>query len=956
MTSTKISTRVHHHFEIQKFIIDTPMNKNLFTAPAWLSGSFLSSATDQSPKMSELLLSLMQHQEKAKTEENTPVPAWDSRASFEDLSAPALAAKEVLAKVLEDVCQEFQKLPQMPRHFLNPLYEEFVAYANKLEANVPYLSGNLEFWNILKNEKRETVFTHFLDNYTRKVAAIFLQRLRLVTTLSSLDNFKIGKSALKNPTNFFLKVFKKGSSREFDSKAMQSSLYSWYRPSDNILGDLNRLAQLLPQIPSHDILRLSFSLRPSQQAKAQNRVYELEYLQHYGSFLTSLLLSLPPFLEQHLGSPKRTGVNKNQRSGMGALCCKFIGQKLTTTMESHFLSQEHHKHIPWKQIICPEFKEANDTEESFLPQYGELLFLCFIAELSKEHQLPGLDFIADIMQDLKTRQTDCKKRQASFFDRSSLNFDQQYDAIVINFSHIEDNSLYPKVFNTLHKERNSLRPDGLIYVFSSQKLLVPSKNKQISQLLKKYHLLCNLTLKNLNNRREIAPYIYVFSPKSCGFAPFASASSNEQAGNQCLSLRISGDIKNFQDINSIVYELENFYFDNFQSLPSLFQKEISENFLLEAFSDTIIEGKLLHFTNKDLSRVTHPVFLKKILKNCLPFEQFFSIHNYKGTEQEEKFNYPLLLIIDARNQERINLEIVHGSQFKAKSEEYGFVFCHYFGLIPKLKFIDPNLFKEFFASDIGKQLIDITFGHGVRKIKQKLSSMLIPRFFLGGHELPLAIVNTLAPLLQELEKDDFSFTPEKIIRMEQSLSLLKSLSAKYPDKILSLGSFIKDKIQLAVARLGIKKDNYSSLDFDNSKTMMAISQMGLAPIYPGNPDAFVEFHTNKRSELEFPLTSMKLAEEDGLNNVNTPCLRLKNNDKCIVAIYSSRLLLNFIQNLLQHAQGASLSKILLSLQIPSGQELEKFYAINSDQEQKLSNLLKQTGQILSGIFTQHIAD
>ena len=82
------------------------------------------------------------------------------------------------------------------------------------------------------------------------------------------------------------------------------------------------------------------------------------------------------------------------------------------------------------------------------------------------------------------------------------------------------------------------------------------------------------------------------------------------------------------------------------------------------------------------------------------------------------------------------MELISGDSYKAEVEKYGTAFFQYFGLMPKRPDLNINVFREYFKSDIGHQILQISLNGGLTKVKSKLRALLIPKFFFENSQFP----------------------------------------------------------------------------------------------------------------------------------------------------------------------------------------------------------------------------
>ena len=167
--------------------------------------------------------------------------------------------------------------------------------------------------------------------------------------------------------------------------------------------------------------------------------------------------------------------------------------------------------------------------------------------------------------------------------------------------------------------------------------------------------------------------------------------------------------------------------------------------------------------------------------------------------------------------------------------------CNYFYIYPKVKDISLLAVHDFYQSSIGRQIVDLTFGSDVTKVKANLTQLLIPKFYAESPELPEHISKGLSFI---------HFDEDQILNMHPSLIednynnikfIIEDIAKKYPMPITHLLSNFKYSIERCLSKVGSIESN-QSINFNNPAIKAPLVLSKTLPIYPDNPDIYVEFN------------------------------------------------------------------------------------------------------------------
>ena len=301
--------------------------------------------------------------------------------------------------------------------------------------------------------------------------------------------------------------------------------------------------------------------------------------------------------------------------------------------------------------------------------------------------------------------------------------------------------------------------------------------------------------------------------------------------------------------------------------------------------------------------------------------------------------FPLLLIINQTDPMNVKIELTTADSYRAKVEQFGTAFFYYFGLVPKSQIINLNVFREFFTSVLGNQIIQLQLSDGPTKLKAKLKALLIPTFFSKTLMMPLEIKQHFELLdfdAHELKTHHPFELQAKFDKIKASFSEHAEL---YPWHILGLLSHFKLQIQSTLE--DFETNNPNALNFNNPLIFESLVKLKTYTIYPNNPDVYIDYKIKTHLELQLPLTSLQIKTE-GENNI----LVFKSEEKEIVHLHSSVIMNHFIKFILQNASGVKIADLLLNLKVPSIIDLE---AVTTNVEQikaSKSLLLNDTEELI----------
>lgn len=940
------------------------MGRSPFNARVWLNSA---QAVDRNPQS---FIPKFQHPvHQNTTQKFNPsdffVKGWKgdglaSRSTF--------AIVRVLEAFEEDARKQFETYPHLNKTLKVKLFHEFLAYADAHAYNFSEIDNYQTFWEHLKSShsKYRKSLDTFISIYCLRVAIIFLFKIRFLTQLCRTCQSPFTTKDLLNPGSFFAHVFKKGSSRELKVEALQSNHYSWYRPSNYLAESLKKLSEDLGKVSLNEMLKtFSQKIEKVHQGDisfSDSYSHSLSHVQ-VGRFLSTLLMKLPRWMDN---GPLTSSMLNGKGDFPGVITCRFTGDHLPSLSLGHWLSQEKSVNIKWNQIICPEFEGNHFSNGPYVKICYELQFLTFLTTVGTQQGFHPIDFICNVMNKRNasfTRRGD----QISLFEDEEQEGHKTYDRVVLNINNFPKNNPHFYLLHRLNDQLPYLSDHGLLIVMSSKKLFVPSQSEKIEQLLKNYKLEAQWSLEEVKGKGELAPYIYILRKRkqSLGLRSndaFGTAIETPLEKESCSSFRLTGELESFHEFGHVVNEVNKFIKTKNAESTSFFQSEFESKFHLEYFQNAILNGKLINST-KSTSEITHPNFFKNLLKSSVPFDSFFAIDKFEPQSLEEKASsyqllghqpkenyYPLVLMVDMRNPEQVNIQIFPSQTYQAKSQEYGFALCSYFGLVPKRQGLNLNLFREYFSSFIGQQVLQMSLTGKTSKLKAKLSSVLVPRFFMNDQLPDEHELSKLGPL--QMDQDQMlQVSPVSLERHFDNLGqTLSILGRHYPWYIMGQLVEFKTNLEKALNKIRTTKgENY----FENPVMADALRKTKTHPIFPENEEIFVEIMTNSAQAIYSSLTGIKmnLSEKMGETQYN---LDLLSGETVVLRMYSDIRILKLIRYILSNVTDMTMANIIQNLEIPRVEDLKNIFKDFEQLMETLSLVHKKTEQSITQMLTKQL--
>jgi hypothetical protein len=890
------------------------------------------------------------------------IPGWKGEGL---ITASAIVIKNTLNNLTIDAEALFKKSCSTSKSIKLQTYNEFMQYAEYSKLDKTLLAQQNDFWLHVQDES--SPLKKSIDNFFKihcfRAVAIYLFRIKFIMDLAKEQRLGVTEDVLLNPLSFLGRIFVKDSSTELLCDSLQINQYSWYRPTLEYKDSLLKLKEAFENITLTELIKIISTTKDDQIYSIKNYSHALSHLS-FGLLVNELLIKFPTWLKPD---------SKIKSFSQQKLCLlpktintRFAGNHVSSLALSHWLAQESNiKVSQWSNLICPQFDGAQFIDGEFLKICQELQFLSFLTRIAIEHKYEVIPFICKIMREKYKQSSD--EGQASFFNLGAVAASETlYSRIVLNLTELPKTNPHHFLVQQILSQKPLLKKDAMIFVFTNQKLFVPSHSERVEVLLKDFKVEACFNMEDLKGKGEIAHFAYVLTKRNTDQIKNKHLFEvNRKLKESCLSFELKGNLTRFNKFNKLVEELQLFIKTKNPITTPLYVNEVDKDIFFEFHQDAIIDGKLVSSTtSKDTTHLPHPSFFKNLTRTSAPLDTFFNIehishedlHQNKQNISSEllglKFGpekqYPLLLIINQNDPMDVKIELSPIEAYRGKLEQYGTAFYHYFGLTPKHSCINLNVFREYFSSMLGHQIIQLQLSDGPTKLKAKLRSLLIPSFFTRTQFMPESMKGHYN-LLDMNEAELKNIHPDEILGQFNALKTHFSQHSKeFPWHILSLLSHFKLQIKSLAEELEDAKPQ--NLNFGNSLISNALIQLKTQAIYPKNPDVFVDYKIKNHQELQLPLTSLvvKNTEEESV-------LIFKFHEKEIIHFYSSPIMNHFIKFVLQNATGVKIADILLNLKVPTLKDLESTTKHFEQLRESKTLLLKSTEELIAQILRTEIS-
>ena len=898
-------------------------------------------------------------------------PCWKGSTL---LSKSAIRVKKLFHLIVADVKKQMVKTDFTPS-LKGEIHGEFLACTKKNpEVHHPLDCPSNFFRNLYAGESlHHEELEMFKHTFGARIATLYLLKTRFLTNLNKALKQTTEKASLPNPNASLAKIFRKGSSSELSSLAIVSNRYSWYRPNSKIISLVHGWEDL-----AISEWQEIFSDGKEQVSKA----YSLAHPE-VGAFLLKLITQnfFWKSKKESPYPPPQPSCFLPSSQDPWMLKTRYDGDHLEALFRSHWLaqSQDISSHTP---LICPEFSQVGGDSEKFSQLSCELYFLSILVERALKQGLNPVSHICQIYR-CKENASYGSQGQSSLFDSDIMGDTHSfYDCIVFTITQFPSNNPQSFLINQVQAKGKKLKANGRMIILSTQKLFIPSLADRVEVLLKDLKLESALTLKDITGRGQIPPYIYILSKKGYGEKQSTKPSPSldqmtftgtrlnnmEIQKHPCLSLRITGNLKALSQFSIINQEFDEFFKSRKRQIAPFYHKDLPIGLSFDFHPDALVDGSLIHTTNKDTSKITHPNFLKNLIHSCETLSYFFLLEPIKtaGTRKNDLFAHDLLgisqkpeeqfldiLIFDYRKKQQPRLEFIPASSYESKCNEYGQALCSYFGLIPKVKNININIFHYFFQTPLGQQILLLSLNDGLTHLRSKISSLLVPKFFEKSLHLPSDLIAKIklygCSIEGLLNLEAFELSKQYGEVKKNALEL----AALYPWHVASLLILFDQKLT-AFQRKETKDNHY----FLNENFIRSLVQQATQPIYPNNQDIFINFQPTKEScehRLYEPIEDIKVIEKrDGEGKSST--LELYTSSGLALTMHSGKNLIEFLAFILQRkVLGRKVVDIVCETRAPGLKDLDGLVAKHHQFRETIREIKKSNQQVLNKVINNQLS-
>ena len=882
-----------------------------------------------------------------------------------------LKIKKLVYKLWEDSKVQFKSLYSRNRTIKYGIYTEFLAYANERSVDCPEVESFADFWEavVADDSEQHPDLKEFVNIYCFRVLAIYLYKVRFLSALSEQIYLNPSASNYLNPSSFFNKIFKKGSSTELNCDAVQSNIYSWYRPTSELKEEVINLVKAIPEVSQDEIISLSnYDLFTNKKTKAscEDMSHSMSH-ESFGLFVNDLIIKFPVWLK------KETYIaNKLENANVlpEIVNTKFVGNNLESLAFSHWLAQGQRATHRWNDLICPDFINNDFSSGIFLKLCQEFQFMTYVLSLASIHDHSPLELLCKIMNEKYKKNSEDEFGQMSMFSRAEQKNELTYDRVVLNLSTLPKKNPHHYLVGQIQDQLKILSKKGIILLFTNQRLFVPSQSDRVEQLLEKAQIKANFSLENLKGKGEIPNYLYVLTKRTeresaqrkSGIdktSPFYISTQRQKEA--CLSLRWNGELSSFQKFQQVVDDLNKFFSQKSSVSTPLFQQEIDPSITFHFHQDAILEGKLLSSSTKD-NKITHPNFFNNLTKSCIQLGQLFNIESLDTEEKkkatsdllginirmEEKF--PIVLVVDHTNPKSITIELIPSNSYKAKVQECGIAFFQYFGLFPKVKEINLNIIREFFNTAIGRQIIQLSLNGGFTKVKSKLRELLIPKFFSAPNLMPSHLQNGLALLSLDANELKAKHPQDIFNEFENLESIISNLGQNFPWHMSILVTQFKNNLESVFKCLDKGESVTTNIDYSNPMILESLVKLPTKKVYPFHDDIYIKFEAHNPQDIHLPYTHTNVKNQDDQHIVE-----IYSGDTLVISLYLTKQLSSFVRFILKSAEGLAISQLLQSLEVPHSKDLEEVVESYLVITQNFKQISHKVDFLLTRILTSQIS-
>lgn len=923
------------------------MSNSDFNAYSWLSTDNQAHSSNKTELEDRLFHESLADFSRQSTPQNSFnrffVPGWKGES---------LVSKEVkeftytLSKIHEDTKNKFLSIGFLNSKLKEGIYEEFLKFADFKAINFTGIDTSSDFFYEIKNKDSEyrKELDQFLDIYTFRTSVIFILKIRFISIFTNESSLKFDEKNVFYPSAFLTRIFRKGSSTELNSEALKQNIYSWYRPDSSLKGLLVNFFNLSNNLSITEIIKNISILSEEKLSHKAEYSHSISH-KNFGLFLNSLLINFPLWLNRY--QPRFKNNYKIYDNNLEVISSMYDGDYLESMSLSHWLAQDTNKFIKWDQILCPSFNCDSFDKGLFTKIINELQFLSFLSEIAKKQNRKTTQFICDVMQGHLRNRKESLVGQKNLFGDISTN-KSTYNRLILNLTNYPKSNIQHYILNTIQKKSDSLKDNGLIFLISPKKIFIPSQKTKVEAFLKKFNLEALFDLSEVSGKGEVGDYIYIFSKNT---------KLKSDLNNSFLNFRLNGNLNSFSEFESITNLIHNFFINSIKDIPSIMTKGL-KSFNLEFYQDAIVDGQMIHTSSSDSNKITHPLFFKNLTRSCTTLNKIFEIshlkdefdyqtnsliHNVEGYQGE-------VLIVDQREKNQTVLEIVNSKLIESKIESYGRSLTHYFKIIPKWQGISTHALVSYFNSQIGRQVVDLTFNNKLNRIKANLQKLLVPNFFTEDKDIPKHISPALS-LLELSRNKILEIHPQSLMNQFESINgLLKDIVKDYPKEVINKISEFQKNIGLSLDLFN-SDSKKSILNFNNPMLRTPLLLAKTNSLYPNNEDIFIDFNSStKAKDIHLPLTHFK-SLNNTVDDVKTYQIDLYSSEVKVLSFYSDIEMINFLEFLLPNAKGIFISELIQNIRVPELETLKSIIESFSQMQKTLNSISKKIDTLQNSLFS-----
>ena len=861
-----------------------------------------------------------------------------------------------------DAKKQYEKTTILPRSLKKAIYDEFLRYADS-EAieSVDFHS----FWDshtLSRDPSLQNVLDDFKNVYCFRLVTVYIHKIKFILTLKESVKFPVTENFLLNPNSLLSRIFKKASSTEINCQSLGMNSYSWYRPSASCVKPIRVLKKKLSKMTASEMIKAfhydHFTSKEKQSIPLRESQKYSHSLSHtsFGLFLNSLLTCYPKWFQKNECHSLKREVLKT----------KFVGASIDSFSLSHWPAREVNMHELKEDILLPSFVDEDGKNILYANICSELQFLTLLANMAQVHNYNAVKFICSSLKDENLWP------RMNLMDQMHLPLEHDeifqgliYKRIVLYLPEVIKRNPHHHLITNINRHKKVLDKNGFMIVLTNQKLFLPGQADRMKVFLKEVKIHSYLNFEKLEGKGEIPNFFYVLSKRDqnedSAFGPSTLLRNDRES---LLTFNISGELFLFKNFKKIADEFKNFLHEKTPYTTPVYRNEINQSLLIEHHQDAIIGGRVLSSINSDNSNITHPKFFKGLTKFCTTFDQFFLVEHLKHNKRfdltgdllghhytyQDKYLY--VLVIDFSRSTKVSLEIIHSYAYNARLEKYGTACFEYYGLLAKIPDININIFREFFNTEIGQQIIQLSLNGPISNLKSKINALLIPKFFSHTNfpskmdQQSLAFMESPTETLMSAHPNDIG---HKFLNIQKRLS---SLENKYPWYILGLIIHFKNNCREALEVID-GKSTTDGINYNNPLIIDKITGLKTYSIFD-NPDIYVEFYGKNELTLPFlTLSSFQKEENTWKLEIKT---QVEGEEKIACVFYAEAELIQFLSYILEETipKKPIISFLLQGLQIPRAAQLKE--ALNSYTSLKASfqKSYKNSQKIISNIFVQQI--